>query len=1023
MLQRIRGAIDRTIAEEQARQRNHLDASGSSTPSRSASTSSRRAARSKATSLTDAPNPDPAVFEAAFVIDDGDDASRAGTPKPLPPEKDEAAPDGAPLSNGAHDARRDAETARDGTADMAQDASELTPEIKQRLRKLEKLEATYPELLRSYRVAHRRATAIEPFEKALRENTPLTSITDPGALTEYLNQLNLRSDMVMEELKKVSADRDDLKTKYTESQDKLGRLESELGTLKSAATKSQDGDKTQDQQDFFSYDDEMPKLQAQLETKSAQIERLEATVDNLTKQLQASKQNATDTQDAKHDSSAESRAEQASLLQQLEARTKEINSQRETLEQTQKRFAKLEDETRAAKEASQLKAKQMEASIASSDKRAADLDAQLSKANAAKMISKKLIDDLNAQVDEMKKEKAEAEAAQPKQAQQADAATATQQPATPTAAAGSGGSKKKKTKKKAKSGVSASATVAVPEEASPPVQTQPATQLMKLEQEIKDKDSQIEGMSKQRKTEQELREEVESLQENLINIGQDHVEAKDKIKELQADKASLTSQVSVLQDKLGASVGKSQGDLEGLQKEYDQVQEKMASLQSEVGAAQQLAQSRFKDLTELREVLEKAQPELKKLGQESAELKTVKETLAAKTKELQEMDRKEKELEQQVARVQRGLADGEAEVKRLSQKLATESAGRQEAEEGRRVAERSLRRAEADKIELSAKAEKLERELSKTQEEGKQLRARIKELEEQMHKARRERAAAQEEAEFRSQQYSNAQGLLSSMRDQTAEMGMQLKEAQAQAEAAEEELSEVRRLLQERTGEGETMRRLLGDVDSRAEGQVREMRAQLEAAIEERDRIEEEGRLAVRRRVREGEELRQRIKELEGESSKAAREQQDVAWQQQQQQWEKQRQLVLEAEAKAEAEASEARTAVSQLRAALEASERQVQQQQVGERELRRALDEAQQRCDSVARELRAAQGKLTVSATAGRRGSAESSASGGGGGGGGGGGDAMYLKTILLQFLEQKDGKLRAQLVPVLGKLLKFDK
>ncbi|KAG5914338.1 autophagy- protein [Claviceps africana] len=34
-----------------------------------------------------------------------------------------------------------------------------------------------------------------------------------------------------------------------------------------------------------------------------------------------------------------------------------------------------------------------------------------------------------------------------------------------------------------------------------------------------------------------------------------------------------------------------------------------------------------------------------------------------------------------------------------------------------------------------------------------------------------------------------------------------------------------------------------------------------------------------------------------------------------------------------------------------------------------------------------------------------------------------MYLKTILLQFLEQKDGKLRAQLVPVLGKLLKFDK
>jgi hypothetical protein len=46
-----------------------------------------------------------------------------------------------------------------------------------------------------------------------------------------------------------------------------------------------------------------------------------------------------------------------------------------------------------------------------------------------------------------------------------------------------------------------------------------------------------------------------------------------------------------------------------------------------------------------------------------------------------------------------------------------------------------------------------------------------------------------------------------------------------------------------------------------------------------------------------------------------------------------------------------------------------------------------------------------------------------GGHNGGSGTGDMMYLKTILLQFLEQKDGRLRAQLVPVLGKLLGFDK
>lgn len=36
---------------------------------------------------------------------------------------------------------------------------------------------------------------------------------------------------------------------------------------------------------------------------------------------------------------------------------------------------------------------------------------------------------------------------------------------------------------------------------------------------------------------------------------------------------------------------------------------------------------------------------------------------------------------------------------------------------------------------------------------------------------------------------------------------------------------------------------------------------------------------------------------------------------------------------------------------------------------------------------------------------------------------DFVYLKNILLQFLEQKDKKLQMQLVPVLGMLLHFDR
>jgi hypothetical protein len=117
------------------------------------------------------PNPDPAVFEAAFVIDDSDDPSRAGTPKPLPrtndatnddPGDEETKPEGKTSDtdkekSGKADkddegnASANGQPADAGSSAKAQNSSatvstgtELAPEIKQKLRKLEKLEATYP---------------------------------------------------------------------------------------------------------------------------------------------------------------------------------------------------------------------------------------------------------------------------------------------------------------------------------------------------------------------------------------------------------------------------------------------------------------------------------------------------------------------------------------------------------------------------------------------------------------------------------------------------------------------------------------------------------------------------------------------------------------------------------------------------------------------------------------------------------------------------------------------------------------
>lgn len=84
------------------------------------------------------------------------------------------------------------------------------------------------ELLRSYRIAHGRAIAVEPFEKVLKEHTPVSGINDPGALVEYLNQLNLKGDMVMDELKRVSAERDSYKKKFEEAEKQTVSAREEL---------------------------------------------------------------------------------------------------------------------------------------------------------------------------------------------------------------------------------------------------------------------------------------------------------------------------------------------------------------------------------------------------------------------------------------------------------------------------------------------------------------------------------------------------------------------------------------------------------------------------------------------------------------------------------------------------------------------------------------------------------------------------------------------------------------------------
>lgn len=147
-LQRLRDAIDSRIAEEQARSKSAQDSISRSNsarrpPSRALSPSKRTRPR-RNTSSTPGRGPDPTEFEAEFAIGD-DDSSRSGTPRvdsPAPTDNQAVGENG---DKSSEQPGKDAvpESQSQGNQNQNQAPSELPPEIRVKLRRLDKMESRY----------------------------------------------------------------------------------------------------------------------------------------------------------------------------------------------------------------------------------------------------------------------------------------------------------------------------------------------------------------------------------------------------------------------------------------------------------------------------------------------------------------------------------------------------------------------------------------------------------------------------------------------------------------------------------------------------------------------------------------------------------------------------------------------------------------------------------------------------------------------------------------------------------------
>lgn len=944
--------------------------------------------------------------------------------------------------------------------------------------------------MKSYRTAHTRVLSIEPFENALRENTPLTSINDSAALVEYLNQVNLKSDMVLCELKRVSSERDtfkeelaQMKQKATKAQKKdaanigttnladgsaesrdgqlegpslqhelisesvgeaygfthkIGSPDTERSTAGTAASppifsallKADGTPKVSEAtDDLFSYETELPRIGSELKDRETEIRGLHDVIDRLKNDLSVARESTQSMvgtledatrgfqalQESKDQSSAEFEEHRIYLentIQQLklQLRAKEeelrealadsdasntVHKLEQQLQECQDELdlacsrATLEIEASLRVEELLVKIKTMEAEMVelqthskqnerrndTFDSLVKSLRMQLSNTDEEKKRLATLVANgekskrtLQHQVTQLSLKirsmgQNETQSASLIDAQRANGELHLSEATTV-------GKRKNKKKKKASKSTTTqnnnSSSILMetgthPSEVRDPSAT---TSMLRgdLQEEndslrmlLEEKSYEIETLLEKLKREGELSEEVEMLRDDLVNVGQELVEAKDTVKALFTEKHKMLTRIQLLEEELAElhsthasrTAGLEQNERE-ITAQFEDLKLKVSTLQKDLSAAEQLASSRFKDLTELRYVLQRAQPEINTLKAEAAGAMAMKEAFEKKEAELKLSDARNEDLHVEALKLKQSIVDRDLEIKTLSQQIAQETTTNLKLEELRTKTGQQIHQMEIEKRQTTELLDRMTRDMAMSMEDLASSKGRSSELEQQISKVSHENGVLREEIELKSAQYASLQHLISSMRDQTAEMAIQMKEARDRCESLDEEVTEAHKLLGERSREADTMRRLLLDVEARADSRTREMKERMDMAIEERDRVEDEASAAQRKRAREFEDLRNRMRETERSLKKAEEDKGELEGAQRD--WKRRREEFDQKLEQHTKEVDEVRKAMGELRNALDESERRVRELKKDKLELRKSIEDSQHRLEKLQR-------------------------------------------------------------------------
>ncbi|KAG7821908.1 hypothetical protein KL928_000383 [Ogataea angusta] len=365
-------------------------------------------------------------------------------------------------------------------------------------------------------------------------------------------------------------------------------------------------------------------------------------------------------------------------------------------------------------------------------------------------------------------------------------------------------------------------------------------------------DSLVTAKDELKKSQEQYREKTEELEKvksELESVKADlevlRIQNSDAVKDYERAKSSLEKKLASLEEShtkgSGEETSAKDAVIESLKKQVEDLKLGFEKNFKDVGEENGQLQKRINDLNKEKAALEKQISELTGLKEREVQLKldlsSAQSSLTRKDRLLDEKESRLKYLEEEKNKLNDSVIELKVQVSELKTKMNSDL----EAKNAALTKNETLRK---DYNELMLRLNKVSTENNKLMKNYEEIKDRYEDLQ-------NSKMSTSDEVK--------------TIKRRCEELSMRNREYESRMEVLQEELSEARSMLQERTREAGTIRKLLIETEDTQNTKLKELNARLEKLAEEKEALERESTLSLKKKQRELEDLKSSLESVRDE--------------------------------------------------------------------------------------------------------------------------------------------------------------